>query len=356
MGGGEGSGTSSQAAGTYIRRANHAGSWYESNPRQLNQTLGRYLSDAAADEPPKDGGPSRSSGTERQGGVPRAIISPHAGFSFSGPCAAYAFLSLREALVAGSANTSTNDGDGDGGGGDGGVFTVVVLHPSHHVYLAGAAVSGATHLQTPIGNLAVDDSLRNELLQTGEFTIMKQHVDEAEHSGEMQYPYIAKVIQDSNSAADVRVLPIMIGAVSASQEQVFGELLAPYLSRSNVFTVVSSDFCHWGTRFGYSPHSLTAADGTPCNDIADYIEWLDHQGMNHIELQRPGAFADYLREHSNTICGRHPISVWLNSLATNRDRGTEVVDVKFVKYDQSSRVRHVSESSVSYASSVARLR
>jgi AmmeMemoRadiSam system protein B len=61
----------------------------------------------------------------RRTGVPRASISPHAGFQYSGPCAAYSFLALKEAL---SSNPSLR--------------TVVVLHPSHHVYLDGCAVSG----------------------------------------------------------------------------------------------------------------------------------------------------------------------------------------------------------------------
>lgn len=61
----------------------------------------------------------------RRAGIPRACISPHAGFSFSGTTAAYSFLALKEALLS---NPSMK--------------TVVVLHPSHHVYLDGCAVSG----------------------------------------------------------------------------------------------------------------------------------------------------------------------------------------------------------------------
>lgn len=347
-----GSGGSAPAsAGTYeyyVRRAHHAGSWYSSNAARLDATLGRYLLDA-------EGELSAISATiGGSNGVPRAIISPHAGFDYSGPAAAYSYLALKEALMAGAATHHRS-------GGSCKAFTIVALHPSHHVYLSGGAISGATELQTPLGNLLVDDNLRNQLLKTGEFSLMEQHVDEAEHSGEMQYPYIAKIINDtlgvgSAKSLHVRVLPIMIGATSNSHEQRFGGLLAPYLAQPNVFTVVSSDFCHWGKRFSYYPHhSTNPDDDTPFNQIADYIEWLDRKGMTNIEMQSPGAFATYLREHSNTICGRHPIAVWLQSVAANGQNGTEKVNVAFVKYDQSSRVLTVDESSVSYASAVARL-
>lgn len=336
------------SSGTYVRRAHHAGSWYSSNAEHLDATLGRYLSDA-------EGKSSAKSGTRAIGGsdevprVPRAIISPHAGFDYSGPAAAHAYLALKEALMAAATHHCSGAAHTD--------FTIVVLHPSHHVYLSGGAVSGATELQTPLGNLLVDGNLRSQLLHSGKFSIMERHVDEAEHSGEMQYPYIAKVINDalgegSTKSLHVRVLPIMIGATSTSQEQKFGLLLAPYLAQPNIFTVVSSDFCHWGKRFSYYPHlSTNPDDGTPFNQIADYIEWLDRKGMNGIEMQDPGAFATYLREHSNTICGRHPIAVWLHSVATNGQDGIEKVNVMFVDYDQSSRVATVDESSVSCKSS-----
>ena len=64
--------------------------------------------------------------------------------------------------------------------------------------------------------------------------------------------------------------------------------------------VVSSDFCHWGRRFNYMPF---AGEG----EIFKAIEALDRQGMGIVEAQDPAAFTRYLQQHSNTICGRHPI-------------------------------------------------
>lgn len=42
------------------------------------------------------------------------------------------------------------------------------------------------------------------------------------------------------------------------------------------------------------------------------IEALDKMGMDIIETGDPKAFEQYLLEFDNTICGRHPISVFLH--------------------------------------------
>ena len=116
---------------TYIRRAHHSGSWYDNDPRLLDKTLSKYLADASENKvesyetesitDSENNGVSDSSVI----GIPRACISPHAGFRYSGSIAAYSFIALKEALL-------TNPW----------MRTVVILHPSHHVYLDGCAISG----------------------------------------------------------------------------------------------------------------------------------------------------------------------------------------------------------------------
>jgi len=71
-------------------------------------------------------------------------------------------------------------------------------------------------------------------------------------------------------------------------------------------------------------------------------------------LQNPGAFVEYLKLSKNTICGRHPIAVWLYAIKENKKTKTECLEIEFVKYDQSSQVKSIHDSSVSYASAVAR--
>jgi AmmeMemoRadiSam system protein B len=81
---------------------------------------------------------------------------------------------------------------------------------------------------------------------------------------------------------------------------------------------------------------------------------MDHVGMDSIASQEPGAFAKYISLYKNTICGKHPIAVYLSALKENKESGVEQVQIHFVKYAQSSQVKYDHESSVSYASAVTR--
>jgi AmmeMemoRadiSam system protein B len=125
-----------------------------------------------------------------------------------------------------------------------------------------------------------------------------------------------------------------------SSEKTFHLTYTPYPKRKNY---------SGGRRFKYTPQP-TEANGA-INEIYKFIEYLDRKGMYLIEMQRPGAFSDYLREYSNTICGRHPISVWLHSVRES----VLAHDVRFVKYAQSEKARSIRDHSVSYAGAVCRV-
>eukprot|EP00544_Gedaniella_sp_CCMP2646_P002050 CAMPEP_0202508126 /NCGR_PEP_ID=MMETSP1361-20130828/52086_1 /ASSEMBLY_ACC=CAM_ASM_000849 /TAXON_ID=210615 /ORGANISM="Staurosira complex sp., Strain CCMP2646" /LENGTH=325 /DNA_ID=CAMNT_0049142287 /DNA_START=14 /DNA_END=991 /DNA_ORIENTATION=+ len=304
----------------YVRRAHFAGSWYSSTAQELNENLSQYLADAEKKAP------------LQPGGHVRGLVAPHAGYSYSGLSAAFAYQYLAQALKQHhSANT-----------------TVLVLHPSHYFYLDGCAVSNASVIETPLGNLPVNRELQQEILSSSPlFTSMKRATDEQEHSGELQYPYIAKACKDAG-IEPCMVLPVMVGSLGTQKEESYGQLLAPIVARPNVITVVSSDFCHWGSRFRYQPFVGN-------DNIFEQIEEMDRTGMNHIEMQEPGAFAKYIKQTSNTICGRHPIGVWLQAVKHNNETGVERLDIKFLTYAQSSQVKNKNDSSVSYASAVARV-
>jgi len=146
------------------------------------------------------------------------------------------------------------------------------------------------------------------------------------------------------------LIPILVGSLDSSKLEKFGQLLAPYLcDPSNVF-IISSDFCHWGRKFSYTPY--TPSDG----EIWQYIQKLDHQGMELIEKMNLTDFHGYLRSTDNTICGRYPISVLLSTLEQAKKvmSATELPKffMQFVKYAQSNQVKKSNDTSVSYASAV----
>ncbi|KNA13926.1 hypothetical protein SOVF_112190 [Spinacia oleracea] len=285
------------------RRASHAGSWYTNNPSKLAEELEGWLNEA---------GLSKSSDV-------RGVIAPHAGYSYSGRAAAYAFGNI----------DPTN------------ISRVFLLGPSHHYYTPKCALSSATVYKTPIGDLPIDLEVIEELKATGEFEMMDIRVDEAEHSMEMHLPYLAKVFEGH----PVKVVPILVSAVGAESEAMYGQLLAKYIDDPSNFFSVSSDFCHWGSRFNYTYYDKKHGA------IHKSIEALDHMGMDIIETGDPDAFKKYLSKYDNTICGRHPISVFLHMLTSSSTK----IKIKFLRYEQSSQCKSMRDSSVSYASAAAKV-
>ncbi|KAI0669943.1 MEMO1 family [Trametes maxima] len=318
------------------RQASHADSWYTGNAGRLDRELSDWLEAVKPDTeidyaPPVPG--------------TKAIIAPHAGYSYSGPAAAWAYKSI---------DTT-------------GIKLVFVLGPSHHVYLDGCALTKCTQYETPLGVLPIDIETTRELMKTGQFSEMDLQTDEDEHSIEMHLPYVRKVFEGK----DISVIPILVGAINYDKEVEYGKLLAPYLARDDTIFVVSSDFCHWGLRFQYTfyypnpppsstpPIRLSRAEPSPASlkghPIHASISALDHEAMELLTLppftasQAHHEFADYLARTKNTICGRHPIGVLLGALATLEQRG-KAPKLKWVRYEQSSPCVTVKDSSVSYAS------
>mmetsp|Transcript_9320 Transcript_9320/g.10813 ORF Transcript_9320/g.10813 Transcript_9320/m.10813 type:complete len:173 (-) Transcript_9320:949-1467(-) len=169
---------------------------------------------------------------------------------------------------------------------------------------------------------------------------MSKKVDEEEHSLEMHLPYIVHIMKHHA----YKLVPVLVGNLDPKAEKKFGAVFAEYLSNESNLFVISSDFCHWGARFGFQHYNKE--DG----EIYQSIEKLDRMGMTLIEKLDFDGFITYLRKYKNTICGRHPIGVLL--AAINQCNSVKF-DLKFVKYAQSSQCRSATGSSVSYASAIA---
>ncbi|CAG8584191.1 10604_t:CDS:2 [Racocetra fulgida] len=211
-----------------------------------------------------------------------------------------------------------------------------------------------------------------QLRQTGHFEEMSVIVDEEEHSIEMHLPYVYKILESKINS--IKIVPIMVGSLSESKEQLYGKILSSYLSDPSNLFVISSDFCHWGQRFSYTYYSdsvnttyLPRKSNTPLSiPIYKSIENLDREGMTIIEEMNHKEFHTYLSKTKNTICGRHPIGVLLSTIDALQNSQEKTVTeeegkpnlpfdttkprIRFVHYSQSSQVTRGDDSSVSYAS------
>jgi len=244
---------------------------------------------------------------------------------------------------------------------------VFLLGPSHHYYLTKCALTRCTTYATPLGNLKVDKATSDKLNKTGLFQYMSRDVDEDEHSLEMHLPYIYKMLSRNfaDESSFPSLVPIMVGTTSASTEETVGKLLAPYLADPDNAFVISSDFAHWGTRFRYTYYvdnngnatSLQSGDRTPKAPlIHESIKQVDFQCIEACETGSHQVWLDVLGETGNTVCGRHPIGVVMAGLEEAERQGLRHTGngrFRFVRYERSSEVTRISDSSVSYASAFA---
>jgi len=318
------------------RQAMHSGSWYTSVKGTLNSQLESWLK-AVPDS--IDGvGKLPVSGA-------RVIIAPHAGYSYSGPPAAWAYKSLDVSKAK----------------------RVFILGPSHHHFFEACAVSPFETYATPLGPLVIDKEINESLLKSEAFTVMTRRVDEEEHSIEMHLPYIYKVLERQHSKSEFpKIVPILVGSIDPTKEKEYGKLLRPYLEDEENCFVISSDFCHCGSRFYYTYYLPKATSGTngimlkPSNcpqapsdqPIYSSIERLDKLAMETIESGKHQEFTQYLQKTRNTVCGRHPIGVIMGALEVEEENEPKG-KFKFVRYEQSSKCISIQDSSVSYASAFA---
>lgn len=309
------------------REATHAGSWYDGRPSVLSGALDEWLEKV----------PTTVDGKELPIPKARVIIAPHAGYSYSGPCAAWAYKSLDLSSAK----------------------RIFVMGPSHTYYLKGCALTTFASYETPLGDLAVDAEIIEALRETGKFDDIPPSSDEDEHSLEMHLPYIWKRLEQTHGKDNTDrfppIVPILIGDNSGAKEKDFGQLLAGYFRDPENAFVVSSDFCHWGSRFQYTKYvpsadrlgelrALSRRGEDTETPIHEGIKVLDKMAMDAVESGKHDEFVENLRVTKNTVCGRHPIGVTMAAL--------EAVGggpFKFLRYERSSLVETVSDSSVSYA-------
>lgn len=206
-------------------------------------------------------------------------------------------------------------------------------------------ITGANILETPIGNIMVDNTIRSSLISTGLFEITPPDVDCEEHSLEMQYPFIVHTMnqKDSNNNGGYTIIPLMTGRLNSSTVMQYAEILLPYfLDPKNLF-IISSDFCHWGKRFRYTPYDPAKGD------IDQYIKWLDHEAIHFIESNNLIGFTDYIQSTKNTICGQDSIKLLLQLIQLSSSHSLSF-DTKCLMYSQSSAAKESTDSSVSYVS------
>ena len=188
-----------------IREPAVSGTFYPSNPDVLRSDIEGYLSKALDQKIP---------------GHIAGLISPHAGYMYSGQTAAYGYKALSGAHYD----------------------TVVVVAPSHQSFFVGAAVYDKGAFRTPLGLVPIDEELTADLIGKDGPVHADVRVHRGEHAVEVQIPFLQTVI------GQFKVVPLIMGT---SQDPVSSEELASLLYEcvkdkdKKYLVVASTDLSHY---------------------------------------------------------------------------------------------------------------
>ena len=197
------------------RQSAVAGSFYPDRPEELKRVVNAHLA-AARDS--------------KIAGTPRGLVSPHAGYVFSGRGAASAY-----SLLEGKSYDA-----------------VILIGPSHHEYFGGCALMGAGEYVTPLGAVPVAEDIAGAILTEAKsrsegilIDSLRGHfykgdkVLTREHSLEVQVPFLQRVLPNTP------IVPIVIGEQRPAVVGELGNILGNALKDRNVLLVASSDLSHF---------------------------------------------------------------------------------------------------------------
>jgi len=246
---------------TNIRPAQVAGYFYPADPAKLREEINLMLDIS-----------------EKQDKAENifGIISPHAGYTYSGKTAAYSYNQLK--------GKSYN--------------RVVIISPSHSEYFPGVSIFDGDAYETPFGALEVDKEFAKKLAGDSKSIFLGPEGHRREHALEVQLPFLQTVLKD------FKIVPVVIG----DQDKVYIDELAKNLSKAvddDTLVVASSDLSHH--------HTKAEADRLD-SIIAERINNFDFEN-----LQKD------LDNRNCEACGGGPVIAMMKAAALNHKNNSAVL-------------------------------
>lgn len=186
---------------TSVRPPAVAGFFYPDDPGELRDSIRSLLVGAPPSEAPST----------------LSYIVPHAGYVYSGRVAAVAFAHLQRSGMKPS--------------------RVVVIGPSHRVYLQGIAISEANVFRTPLGDVPLDSHAKRTLLKRGD-VVLSDIPHAQEHSLEVQLPFLQTLF------GEFELVPLVVGSADAHY---VASVLNVVANGPDTLLLVSSDMSHYLT-------------------------------------------------------------------------------------------------------------
>lgn len=242
-----------------VRAAAVAGAFYPDDPRQLRQTIERLLPDPRAPAPAI------------------AVVSPHAGYRYSGGVAARVLAQVEIPSH------------------------VILLGPNHTGSGRPFSIMTDGAWQTPLGTVPIDRALAGTLTEATEVLEPDEEAQRDEHSIEVQVPWL-QVLQPALS-----IVPIVLAHAPLATYRRIGEGIAVAVRQAGIpiLMVASTDMTH------YEPHEAAKAK--------------DSRAIEAIVALDPERLWHTVRRWEISMCGVAPtLAMLFAAKALGAGRGTLV--------------------------------
>ena len=222
-----------------------AGTFYPNRKKELSGQIDIYLNKAVISQVDDIG----------------VLISPHAGYVYSGEVAAFGY----KALIG-------KDYD-----------TVIIIGASHKNDFVGIATGNWQYYRTPLGDSIIDQVETKRIMSKTKLLKFNNDVFTDEHSVDVQIPFLQKVLPNA------KIIPILTGRVSLEEIKSFSKDLIEASGKTKTLLVASTDLSHY----------LSYEDARS----------IDNNTIKNIENMEIEEFNLNIAESKIQLCGEVPVMI-----------------------------------------------
>lgn len=195
------------------------------------------------------------------------LVSPHAGYMYSGPVAAHGFFCMAQ---------------------DGKPKSVIIIGPNHTGFGSGVAIMTHGKWKTPLGTVEIDKQLAESIKNNSEIIDVDETAHRYEHSLEVQIPFLQHLFGE-----EFTIVPICMMLQDLRTSREVGEAIGEASVGKDVVIIASTDFTHYE-----SQRSAVTKDHAAIEKILA----MDSNGLIQI-----------VEEKSISMCGYGPVSAMLEA-------------------------------------------
>ncbi|MEN3190685.1 MAG: MEMO1 family protein [Atribacterota bacterium] len=276
-----------------LRKPAVAGSFYDGDSKSLNKQIENcFLHNLGPGKIP-------SINLDKEDRKVIGLISPHAGYMYSGPVAAHGFYKM------------AIDGKPD---------TIIILGPNHRGFGADVSIMIKGKWKTPLGEVEIDKDMAENIVNNSKIIKDDYKAHQYEHSIEVQLPFIQYIF-----GKDTKIIPICMTRQDVNTDIEIARSICSAVIDRNILIIASSDFTHYESQ--------------------EYAQSMDRQAINAILEFNPEKLYEIIYRQNLTICGPGPIATMLIACRTLGAKNAELL-----KYATSGDVTRMYEQVVGYAS------